>query len=147
MSKNIAFRRIDVDQYDEEKFKEDQTDHADGGPDEQEVSNLLVSGNATQALKVCLQNPPVRTKNDGIKEKSAVLVVKVLSSIKTSEIPAALETLDMEDVDVLMKYIYKGFGLGLDGQQCGYLLTWHEKVLKKGGMGCIVRVLSDRKRL
>jgi len=147
MSKNIAFRRIDVDQYDEEKFKEDQMDQVDQGPDEQEVQNLLGAGNATEALKVCLQNPPVRTKNNGIKENSAALVLRVISSIKTGDISKAVDTLTMEDVDVLMKYIYKGFSLGLDGQQCGYLLTWHEKVLQKGGMGSIVRVLSDRKRL
>lgn len=147
MSKNIAFRRIDVDQYDEEKFKEDQTDHSDIGPDENEVNNLLVSGNATAALKVCLQSPPVRTKDEGIKEKSAMLVLRVLSSIKTGEIASAVDSLSFEDVDTLMKYIYKGFGMGLDGQQCGYLLSWHDKVLQKGGKGCIVRVLSDRKRL
>lgn len=147
MSKNIAFRRIDVDQYDDEKFKEDQSEQADVGPDQQEVNDLLSSGKASSALKICLQNPPVGTKNDGIKEKSAMLVLRVLSSIKSGEIASAIDSLSLEEVDVLMKYIYKGFGMGLDGQQCASILTWHDKVLQKGGKGCIVRVLSDRKRL
>jgi len=147
MSKNIAFRRIDVDQYDDEKFKEDQTDHTDVGPDDQEVNNLLGAGKAPMALKVCLQNPPVRTKNEAMKEKCTLLVLRVLSSIKSGEINSALDSLSVEDVDVLMKYIYKGMGLGLDSQQCGYLLTWHDKALQKAGKGCIIRALSDRKRL
>jgi len=41
MSKT-GFRRIDVDQYDEEKFKDDQLDQADTGPDEDSVNQLLL---------------------------------------------------------------------------------------------------------
>ena len=146
MSKG-GFRRIDVDQYDEEKFKDDQVEQDERGPDEQEVSQHLMSGNNVQALKVCLQNAPYRSKDQSVKEKSTLLAVRVLSSMKTSEIAGAIQSLSVEDLDTLMKYIYKGFSLGLDGQQCGCLLSWHEKVAAKGGMGCIIRVLSDRKRL
>ena len=89
----------------------------------------------------------MQTKDDAQKEKAAHLVVKVLSSIKSSEVQSAVKQLEVEEVDVLMKYIYKGFSMGLDGQQCGTLLQWHGKALQEGGKGCIVRVLSDRKRL
>jgi len=154
MAKNISskdaaagFRRLDVDQYDDNSFIEDVSDLAEEGPNESEVNNLLMSGKAADALKVVLQNPPVQTKDDSQKEKATNLVVKVLSSIKSSEVQSAVQQLEVEEVDVLMKYIYKGFGMGLDGQQCGTLLQWHGKMVEKGGKGCIVRVLSDRKRL
>lgn len=146
MSKG-GFRRIDVDQYDDEKFNDDQVEQDERGPDEQEVSGYLMSGNNTQALKACLQSPPYQSKGSSVKESATHLVVRVLSSIKTSEIAGALQSLNIEELDVLMKYVYKGFALGLDGQQCGCLLSWHEKILAKGGMGTIIRVLADRKRL
>lgn len=44
MAKNTfssAFRKIDVDQYCEDNFKEDETDSGSVGPDENEVNNLL----------------------------------------------------------------------------------------------------------
>ena len=146
MSKS-GFRRIDVDQYDEEKFKDDQIVQDESGPDEQEVNGFLMSGNSLKALKSCLQNPLYRSKDAAMKSKAVLLAVRVLTSFKSSEISGAVESLDIQELDVLMKYIYKGFSLGLDGQQCGSLLSWHEKVTAKGGMGCIIRVLADRKRL
>lgn len=45
-----------------------------------------------------------------------------------------------------MKYIYRGFEQPSDGSS-GHLLTWHEKVFAKGGVGSIVRVLTDKKRV
>lgn len=44
MDKNTfssAFRKIDVDQYCEDNFKEDETDSGSVGPDENEVNSLL----------------------------------------------------------------------------------------------------------
>lgn len=44
MAKNTfssAFRKIDVDQYCEDNFKEDETDSGSVGPDENEVNSLL----------------------------------------------------------------------------------------------------------
>ena len=44
-----------------------------------------------------------------------------------------------------MKYIYRGFEIPSEGSS-GNLLTWHEKVFARGGVGSIVRVLSDTNR-
>lgn len=49
-------------------------------------------------------------------------------------------------VDVLMKYIYKGFEYPSEGSS-GHLLLWHEKAFQVGGPGAIVRVLSDTRRI
>lgn len=52
---------------------------------------------------------------------------------------------DPDLIDVLMKYIYRGFEIPSEGSS-GHLLQWHEKVFARGGIGCINRVLSDTHR-
>lgn len=44
MAKNTsssAFRKIDVDQYNEDNFKDDEVDQGNFGPDETEINNLM----------------------------------------------------------------------------------------------------------
>lgn len=71
MAKNTsssAFRKIDVDQYNEDNFKEDETDQgAEGGPDENEITTLLNQGKNIEALKSVLQNAPLGSKNQAVK--------------------------------------------------------------------------------
>lgn len=58
----------------------------------------------------------------------------------------SIEQLEEKDLlDVLMKYVYRGFEIPTEGSS-GHLLQWHEKVYSKGGVGSIVRVLSDTNR-
>lgn len=67
-------------------------------------------------------------------------------SIKSSQIEEAVQSLDQEMLDVLMKYIYRGFEIPSEGSSA-HLLSWHEKAFAIGGLGCISRVLTDRKRV
>lgn len=94
MAKNTsssAFRKIDVDQYCEDNFKEDDGDQGGPtGPDETEVNNLLQkypfstiflivlclnllfsliinTGKHLEALKTVLMNAPLGSKNQQIK--------------------------------------------------------------------------------
>ncbi|EDS37878.1 arp2/3 complex 16 kd subunit [Culex quinquefasciatus] len=156
MAKNTsssAFRKIDVDQYNEDNFREDDADQASGMivPDEAEITTLLnqypfrniTLGGNIDALKTVLQNAPLLCKNQQVKDNALNLTLKVLLSIKSSQIDAAIDSLDDPELwDVLMKYIYRGFEIPSEGSS-GHLLTWHEKVYAKGGVGSIVRVLSD----
>lgn len=73
------------------------------------------------------------------------LTLRVLLAIKTSQIEEAVNALDRDLVDVLMKYIYRGFETPSEGSSC-HLLVWHEKAYALGGVGSIMRVLSDTKR-
>lgn len=80
-----------------------------------------------------------------LQDNALNLTLKVLLSIKSNQIEDAVGKLDRELVDVLMKYIYRGFEIPSEGSS-GHLLLWHEKAYNVGGVGSIVRVLSDSKR-
>lgn len=60
-------------------------------------------------------------------ERAEVLVLKVLSAFKSSDIEKAVQSLDRSGVDLLMKYIYKGFERPSENSSA-VLLQWHEKV-------------------
>jgi actin related protein 2/3 complex subunit 5 len=92
-----------------------------------------------------LSNAPLGSKNQQIKENAVNLTLRVLLSIKPSQIEEAVNSLSPDLIDVLMKYIYRGFEYPSEGSS-GHLLIWHEKVFNVGGVGCIVRVLSDTRR-
>ena len=72
MSKNTnssAFRKIDVDQFNEDNFKDDDTQENVGfaGVNESDITNLLSKGNAAEALKTLLSSAPVGSKNQADK--------------------------------------------------------------------------------
>jgi actin related protein 2/3 complex subunit 5 len=146
-SKSAAFRKVDVDQYNDEAYKED-ADVDDGatGASESEVQGLLSKNRNAEALTCVLGNPPLNTKNQAVKDKALQTVMKVLLSFKANEIDAAVKGLDPGKLDVLMKYIYRGFELPSEGSSA-QLLIWHDKVFAVAGLGSIVRTLTDRKRV
>ena len=51
----------------------------------------------------------------------------MLISFKSNDIEKAVQSLDKNGVDLLMKYIYKGFESPSDNSSA-VLLQWHEKV-------------------
>ncbi|CDQ67779.1 unnamed protein product [Oncorhynchus mykiss] len=149
MSKNNdsnQFRKVDVDEYDENKFVDDEDNgESQVGPDEAEVqTSWRVGRNLMEALQAVLKNPPINTKNQNVKDRAEALMLKVLSAFKSSDIEKAVQSLDKNGVDLLMKYIYKGFEKPSENSSAT-LLQWHEKALSAGGVGSIVRVLTARK--
>ncbi|XP_075991554.1 actin-related protein 2/3 complex, subunit 5 [Anticarsia gemmatalis] len=150
MAKNTsssAFRKIDIDQYNEDNFKEDEAEQSiPTGPDEGEVCALLNQGRYIEALRVVLNNAPLGSSNQQIKDNALGLTLKVLLAIKSTQIGEAVGNLSTDEIDILMKYIYRGFECPSEGSS-GHLLLWHEKAFSIGGSGSIVRVLSDRMRV
>ncbi|GBN99452.1 hypothetical protein AVEN_16196-1 [Araneus ventricosus] len=73
MAKNTissAFRKIDVDQYNDDCYKEEEASEPHSpptGPDEQEIVNLVNQGKHVDALKILLRSAPIATKNQSIK--------------------------------------------------------------------------------
>ncbi|XP_016330372.1 actin-related protein 2/3 complex subunit 5-like protein [Sinocyclocheilus anshuiensis] len=96
------------------------------------------------ALHIALRNPPINSKNPAIKERAQAAVLRVLTSFKSSDIEPAVKSLDKNGVDLLMKYIYKGFERPTENSSA-ILLQWHEKAFAIGGLGSIVRVMTARK--
>ncbi|XP_073696502.1 actin related protein 2/3 complex, subunit 5-like, b [Garra rufa] len=148
MAKNTLssrFRKLDIDEFDENKFVDDHDEAADQqGPDAVEVDNLIRQGEMMAAFHIALRNPPINSKNPAIKERALVVVLKVLTSFRSSDIEPAVKSLDKNGVDLLMKYVYKGFERPTDNSSA-ILLQWHEKAFAIGGLGSIVRVLTARK--
>ena len=70
-------------------------------------------------------------------------VLSCLSAVKSTDITQVLDRLPVDDLDVLMRAIYKGLAAPQDNN-CAVLLSWHEKVVEIGGEGVIVRVLTHR---
>ncbi|XP_069794312.1 actin-related protein 2/3 complex subunit 5-like [Narcine bancroftii] len=148
MSKNTRadmFRRVNVDDYDENNYvDEEEGGENQLGPDEAEVDSSIRQGNLNAALQAALKNPPINTKNQAVKDRAENMVVKVLTSFKSNDIEKAVQSLDKNSIDLLMKYIYKGFEKPSENSSA-ILLQWHEKVLAAGGVGSVVRVLTARK--
>ncbi|MBN3278474.1 ARPC5 protein, partial [Polyodon spathula] len=89
------------------------------------------------ALQAVLKNPPMNTKNQALKDRAEGLVLKVLSSFKSVDIEKAVQSLDKNGVDLLMKYIYKGFEQPTENSSA-ILLQWHEKVSECVCFFCLV---------
>ncbi len=62
---NSGFRRLDVDAFNEDCYREDDDAETPSafGPDEQEVAGLLKSNRSLDALRAALRNTPVKSKN------------------------------------------------------------------------------------
>jgi len=97
------------------------------------------------SMKKALENPPLAAKNKETKKKSADVVAQVLTNTKEADIAKVVDSLDVEELDILMKYIYRCMESGEHDSKS--LFKWHEKVLEKSGMGSIVRVLTERRTL
>ncbi|CAB1332435.1 unnamed protein product, partial [Coregonus sp. 'balchen'] len=99
MAKNTLssrFRKLDIDEFDENKFVDDHDEAGDNqGPDGAEIDNLI----RQYPLRSC------RCPH----ERALVIVLRVLTSFKSSDIEPAVKSLDRSGVDLLMKYIYRGF--------------------------------------
>ena len=72
--------------------------------------------------------------------------MRVLLSTKSSQVEECVKQLDNDQKDILMKYIYRGFETPTDNSSA-HLHVWHEKVFDQADLGCIVRVMTDRKRV
>lgn len=72
------------------------------------------------------------------------MVLKVLTNFKSSEIEQAVQSLDRNGIDLLMKYIYKGFEKSTENNST-VLLHWNEKALTVGCLDTIIRVFKTRK--
>ncbi|NXC18668.1 ARP5L protein, partial [Corythaeola cristata] len=91
-------------------------------------------GDALRAFHAALRSAPAPGRSPAVKEQAQGTVLKVLTAFKSSEIEQAVNSLDRNGVDLLMKYIYKGFEKPTENSSA-ILLQWHEKVRARRSLG------------
>ncbi len=63
-------------------------------------------------------------------------MLDVLTRFRAADVEKAVNALDTEQMDILMKYLYRGFANPTENS-CGILLVWHEKVVMVG-INCVM---------
>ncbi|KAI8093272.1 actin-related protein 2/3 complex subunit 5 [Halteromyces radiatus] len=154
----MSWRRIDIDQYDEDAYTEDEilADFDTGLSPEQiesnaqvrssDVRNLMTKGDLNSALIRSLEDPPYGRNVDNAKFSSTQTVVDLLNGFRATDIPDTIKNLSSDQRDVLMKYLYAGMAKP-EVFNSSVLLTWHEKLTEVAGTGSIVRVMTDKRTL
>ncbi|KAF7638048.1 Actin-related protein 2/3 complex subunit 5 [Meloidogyne graminicola] len=151
---NTGYRKLDVDAFELNKFDDEQNVKLGEavenifGPDEAQIRNLLHTNRNLEALKLVLSYNPSQIKNQVYFRDNAVqMAVRVLTSFKSAEMDSAVKALTNDEVDLLMKYIYKGMEQQPDGQTCSSLLAWHSHAFQVCGHGGIIRIFTDMNRI
>jgi len=156
-SASTQFRKVDVDQFDTNQFQDDAVNDEAATQAaqsvlvqlEQEVASFLQNGKPIEALKALVRlQPPTSSKvSQAEKDRAVQLALRVLVAFKNpAQVEEACKSVGSEQHDLLMKYVYKAFESPSENN-AATLLVWHEKLFNEAGYGCIVRVLSDRRRL
>lgn len=107
-----------------------------------DVAALIQACRYSDALKLVIKHSINVGRKHPSRDQVAELMLRVILSVKSSDIEAIVNTLDLDEIDVLMRYIYYGFEHPVEGSSA-YLLTWHDRACNRGGVGSIVRVLTE----
>ncbi|KAJ3728682.1 arp2/3 complex 16 kDa subunit [Lentinula raphanica] len=153
---DVAFRKIDIDVYDEDALQETELFDADPRDPAQvleesrarqvSVRSLLAKNDTVGALTTILENAPYGPNVEDAKTISLQTLLTILNSTKSTEIPNVIKSLSIDSQDTLMKYLYKGMAMsGWADSNASVLLSWHEKLTEIAGTGCIVRTMTDRR--
>ncbi|CEG80218.1 Putative Actin-related protein 2/3 complex subunit 5 [Rhizopus microsporus] len=152
----MSWRKIDIDQYDEDAYTQDEilAEFETGlGPEEvnnatqtrnTDVRNFISRGDLNNALTRALEDPPYGRHLEAAKTESTKMIAEVLNMFRAGDISDIVKSLNHEQQDVLMKYIYAGLSKP-ELYNSSVLLTWHEKLTEVAGNGCIVRVMTDKR--
>eukprot|EP01083_Nonionella_stella_P192463 711401_1 len=107
------------------------------------VKDQVSSGNYLGVLKSVANDPP-NCKDAAIQKQIGVPVVTALSKLKRGNIGSCLEQLDEKGREILLQYVFYGFQI--QPSSSTEFLNWHQSIVKKDGIGVIVRVATNIKR-
>jgi len=142
------FRKINIEQYDEDFYVEDDVSAGASAPDHNQIQMAISGGKPLDALKAALSTNPAGSSDIQLKLNCTESALRAMGAHKLNQIESSIKSLSIEEQDLLMQYIYKGFeSFNKDSQTCSNLLNWHSQLVKMAGDGAIVRVLTDRRRL
>ena len=112
----------------------------------EKVDSFLRSSNFEDALKASLENAPIGTSNQNIKDENTAVVLSALTGamrgLGEKGMEGVVKGLSSDQVDILSKYIYRG--LSESSNDSSLLLKTANIVTRTRGLGSIARTLSDR---
>ncbi|KAJ3027022.1 UNVERIFIED_CONTAM: hypothetical protein HDU68_004640 [Siphonaria sp. JEL0065] len=108
-----------------------------------QVRGFISRSSFAEAVSKALEDPSVGRDPQAAKDKNLQVVMEALAAPRTTDIPVVVKQLPPFQLDILMKFIYRGMG-SPELYNPSVLLAWHEKVTEVTGLGSIVRVLTDR---
>jgi len=109
----------------------------------EELNQALQKSNYIGVLTTCAKNPP-NVKDGEFHKKFAVPVLEALRLVKKTGLDATLDGFEESEREVILKYVYYGFHA--KPEYATDFLTWQQAIVKKDGIGAIVRVVTDIKR-
>lgn len=109
-----------------------------------QVKTLVAQRKSEDAVRAALADPPVGSKSDALKDENAQVVLGALLACNKGEMQRAIDSLSVEQEDVLMKYLMRFMAMAA---QSATILDWHQKLATKAGSGCIMRAFTDRKQV
>ena len=123
----------------------------------------LVKTNPTEALKLVLNEMPVRPKKvipadqektmpkeeqekllSEARSVAATNVINTILAVDKAKLNDAIKGLSDDDRDTLMKYVYLAFADESREKDYQYLLTIHDAICKVSNLGPIIRTIHTR---
>ncbi|SCU82583.1 LANO_0B06810g1_1 [Lachancea nothofagi CBS 11611] len=147
------WRRIDIDAFDPDSGRLNVEDLkppyeatislAELEPKISQLRSAATSGDFATALQLLTSDPPY-SADETAKARYFEAVLSVLTQVRQAEIASLIKQLSSTQIDVLIKYLYKGMSVPDGQKQGGILLSWFEKLTQNSGVAPVVRYLSDR---
>ncbi|KAJ3131257.1 Golgi transport complex subunit 6 [Physocladia obscura] len=101
-----------------------------------DVRNLISRGAFAEAVSKSLEDAPSGRDPQLSKDKNIQVVMEALSAPRSTEIAAIVKQLPSWQLDVLLKFLYRGMGIP-EQYNSAVLLSWHEKVTEVTGLSGI----------
>jgi actin related protein 2/3 complex subunit 5 len=144
------WRRIDVDQYDpENQYEADElpnlkpnTSINDIQTLTQQLRGLIQRMDIKQALLLSIEYAPYGATQD-VRDAYLQSIYEIFISVKTNDVANIINNIDIDALDVVVKFIYTLMSKEWALRQSGLLLIWLDKIVELVGEGPIIRYMSD----
>lgn len=148
------WRRIDIDQYDpDNQYIPDELPDEKSGTSlsdiqtlTQTLRGLIQRMDIKEAIKFAIEYAPYGASAE-VRDSFLKSVFEVLVCVKTNDVANITNQLDLDSLDVVVKFLYTLMGKDWALKQSGLLLVWLDKIVEQVGEGPIIRYMSDPYRL
>eukprot|EP01083_Nonionella_stella_P091723 256477_1 len=107
-----------------------------------EMESCIRSNNIRSAMRVIVEQAPAGCKNESLRARFSEKAVEVLFAIPDDQIAGYVSDMQPDEVDTLLKYVYKGFESGTNSKG---MLSFHKACTERNGLGGIVRAFTDKR--